>query len=101
MGLSKEGKAVLIEALNKRLDESILYRGRKVKVRNTIQMECHRIANSLIRPGEELPEDFDQNILDLEETGGEEKGGEEEAEEEEYEEQGELCQEERKESRGL
>jgi len=96
MGLSKEGKAALIEALNKRLDESILYRGRKVKVRNTIQMECHRIANSLIRPGEELPEDYDQNILDLEETGGEE-----EAEEEECEEQIELCQEEPKESRGL
>jgi CRISP-associated protein Cas1 len=101
MGLSKEGKAALIEALNKRLDESILYRGRKVKVRNTIQMECHRIANSLIRPGEELPEDYDQNILDLDEKGGVEKGGEEEAEEEEYEEQGKLCQEELKESRGL
>ena len=70
MGLSKEGKAVLIEALNKRLDESILYRGRKVKVRNTIQMECHRIANSLIRPGEELPDDYSQNILELEEDGG-------------------------------
>lgn len=64
---------MLIEALNKRLDESILYRGRKVKVRNTIQMECHRIANSLIRPGEELPDDYDQNILDLEEEEGEEK----------------------------
>jgi len=59
-------------------------------------MECHRIANSLIRPGEELPEDFDQNILDLEETGGDE-----EAEEEECEEQGKLCQEELKECRGL
>ncbi len=101
MGLSKEGKAALIEALNKRLDESILYRGRKVKVRNTIQMECHRIANSLIRPGEELPEDYDQNILDLDEKGGAEKGGEEEAEGEECEEQVELCQEELKESRGL
>jgi CRISPR-associated protein Cas1 len=73
MGLSKEGKALLIEALNKRLDESILYRGRKVKVRNTIQMECHRIANSLIRPGEELPDDYSQNILELEEDGGEER----------------------------
>ena len=51
----------------------ILYRGRNVKTRNTIQMECHRIANSLIRPGEELPEDLDQNILDLEEKGGEDR----------------------------
>jgi CRISPR-associated protein Cas1 len=62
VGLSKAGKAALIEALNKRFEETILYRGRNVRVRNTIQMECHRIANSLIRPGQELPEDFDQNI---------------------------------------
>ena len=62
VGLSKAGKAVLIEALNKRFEETILYRGRNVRVRNTIQMECHRIANSLIRPGQELPEDYDQNI---------------------------------------
>jgi hypothetical protein len=39
-------------------------------------MECHRIANSLIRPGQELPEDFDQNILELEEEEG---GGERES----------------------
>ena len=67
MGLSKDGKAALIEALNKNFEETILYRGRNIKVRNTIQLECHRIANSLIRPGEELPEDYDQNILELEE----------------------------------
>ncbi|MDQ1283134.1 MAG: CRISP-associated protein Cas1 [Euryarchaeota archaeon] len=70
VGLSKAGKAALIEALNKRFEETILYRGRNVKVRNTIQMECHRIANSLIRPGQELPEDYDQNILELDETDG-------------------------------
>jgi len=67
VGLSKEGKAALIEAVNAVLDEPISYRGRNVKVRNTITMECHRIANSLIRPGTELPEDFDVNILDAEE----------------------------------
>ena len=67
MGLSKDGKAALIEALNKNFEETILYRGRNIKTRNTIQLECHRIANSLIRPGEELPEDYDQNILELEE----------------------------------
>ncbi len=67
IGLSKEGKAALIEAVNAVLDEPISYRGRNVKVRNTITMECHRIANSLIRPGTELPEDFDVNILDAEE----------------------------------
>lgn len=53
VGLSKEGKAALIEAVNKALEETIAYRGRNVKTRNTIQMECHRIANGLIRPGEE------------------------------------------------
>jgi CRISPR-associated protein Cas1 len=67
VGLSKEGKAALIEAVNAVLDEPISYRGRNVKVRNTITMECHRIANSLIRPGTELAEDFDVNILDAEE----------------------------------
>ena len=67
IGLSKEGKAALIEAVNAVLDEPISYRGRNVKVRNTITMECHRIANSLIRPGTELAEDFDVNILDAEE----------------------------------
>ncbi len=66
MGLSKEGKAALIEALNKTLEETVLYRGRNVKRRNTIQMECHRIANGLIRPGQEIPEDFDLDILEQE-----------------------------------
>ncbi len=66
MGLSKEGKAVLIESLNKSLEETVLYRGRNVKRRNTIQMECHRIANGLIRPGQEIPEDFDLDILEQE-----------------------------------
>ena len=30
-------------------------------------MECHRIANGLIRPGQELPNDFDLDILESEE----------------------------------
>lgn len=47
--LNKEGKAVLIEALNKFLDESIRYGGRNIKRGDIIQFECHRIANSLIK----------------------------------------------------
>lgn len=47
--LNKEGKAVLIEALNKSLDESIRYRGRNIKKRNIIQFECHSIANGLLK----------------------------------------------------
>lgn len=66
MGLSKDGKAVLIEAVNNTMEKPVLYRGRNVKTRNTIQMECHRIANGLIRPGAELPEDFDLDILESE-----------------------------------
>jgi CRISPR-associated protein Cas1 len=72
MGLSKDGKAALIEAVNKSLDETVLYRGRNVKTRNTIQMECHRIANGLIRPGEEPDvEDWAELVYeeDLKEKG--------------------------------
>lgn len=47
--LNKEGKAVLISAINETLDKEIEYNGRNVKIRNTILMECHSIANSLIR----------------------------------------------------
>jgi len=46
--LNKEGRALLIGALNDTFEKKINYRGRKVKVGNTIPMECHRIANSLI-----------------------------------------------------
>ncbi len=74
MGLAKEGKAALIEAVNKTLEETILYRGRNVKTRNTIQLECHRIANGLIRPGEELPEDYDLDVLDSEDADSEKRG---------------------------
>jgi len=47
--LNKEGKALLIGAVNEMFDREISYRGRNVKIRNTIQMECHTIANSLIK----------------------------------------------------
>jgi CRISPR-associated protein Cas1 len=49
--LNKEGKALLIGALNEMFDKEIDYRGRNVKIGNTIQLECHRIANSLIKKG--------------------------------------------------
>lgn len=49
--MNKEGKALLIGALNEMLDREIDYHGRNVKIRNTIQMECHRIANGLIKSG--------------------------------------------------
>lgn len=47
--LNKEGKAILIEALSKFLDESVRYGGRNIKRGDIIQFECHKIANSLIK----------------------------------------------------
>lgn len=47
--LNKDGKAILIGALNSNLDESVRYRGRNIQRRNIIQFECHSIANSLIK----------------------------------------------------
>jgi len=47
--LNKEGKAVLIGAVNEMFDRDIDYHGRNVKIMNTIQMECHSIANGLIK----------------------------------------------------
>lgn len=46
--LNKQGKAVLMERFTTLLDESIRYRGRNVKRREVVQLDCHRIANQLI-----------------------------------------------------
>jgi CRISP-associated protein Cas1 len=62
IGLSKDGKAALIDALNKSFEEPVKYRGRNIKKRNTIQYESHRIANKLIKPDQELPDDFDDEV---------------------------------------
>lgn len=48
MTLNKEGKAVLIQAVNETFEKDITYHGRNIKIGNTIQFDCHRIANSLI-----------------------------------------------------
>jgi len=48
--LNQEGKKVLISAFNDMFDRDIIYHGRNVKIKNTIPMECHRIANQLIKP---------------------------------------------------
>jgi len=49
MTLNKEGKAVLLEALNNTLEKTVRYGGRNIKNRDIIQFECHRIANNLIK----------------------------------------------------
>ena len=49
LSLNKEGKALLIEAINNTFEKSIRYKARNIKNRNIIQYECHAIANSLIK----------------------------------------------------
>lgn len=47
--LNQDGKALLIQSVNEMFDRTISYHGRNIKIRNTIQYDCHRIANSLIK----------------------------------------------------
>ncbi|MDD3621892.1 MAG: CRISPR-associated endonuclease Cas1 [Methanofollis sp.] len=49
VGLSKEGKALLMHELNTRFDQEIAYRGKNMKVRNVILAEAHALANRLIQ----------------------------------------------------
>ncbi len=49
LSLNKDGKAVLIEALNETFEKTMKYKGRNIKTKNVIQFECHRIANGLIK----------------------------------------------------
>lgn len=48
--LNKEGKVILMTDYNEFLDGKILYKGRKIKRRNTIQFDLHTLANSWIKP---------------------------------------------------
>ena len=47
--LNKDGKALLVEAFNTFLDESIRYGGRNIRRGDVIQFDCHKIANGLIK----------------------------------------------------
>jgi CRISP-associated protein Cas1 len=46
--LNKEGKALLLTDFNEYLDTSIMYNRRKIKRRDTVQFDLHKIANSWI-----------------------------------------------------
>lgn len=48
LSLNKEGKAVLIEALNENFEKTIKHKGRNIKTKNVIQFECHKIANKFL-----------------------------------------------------
>lgn len=49
MKLNKEGKAVLMEAFGAFLDDTIRYRNRNIKRRDSVQLDCHQLANSWIK----------------------------------------------------
>lgn len=48
VSLNKSGKPVVVEAMNKHLDESVRYRRKNVKRRHILQHEAHRLANILL-----------------------------------------------------
>jgi len=48
VSLNQKGKPVVVEAMNKHLDEGVRYRRRNVKRRHIIQHEAHRLANKLL-----------------------------------------------------
>lgn len=47
--LNKEGKVLLIDAINKRFAEKIKYKGRNIELENIIQYDCHNIANRILK----------------------------------------------------
>jgi len=56
VSLNQTGKPVVVEAMNKHLDESVRYRRKNVKRRFIIQHEAHRLANILLADsGEKRP----------------------------------------------
>jgi CRISP-associated protein Cas1 len=46
--LNKEGKVLLIGAVNDRVAEKIKYKGRNIELNNIIQYDCHAIANRIL-----------------------------------------------------
>ncbi len=50
--LNKDGKAVLMEAFGAHLEAGIRYGHRNIKRRDTVQLDCHRLANSWIGKSE-------------------------------------------------
>ncbi len=49
LSLNKDGKKIFIKAINERFEREMDYEGRNIKIRDTIQFECHKIANSMIK----------------------------------------------------
>jgi CRISPR-associated protein Cas1 len=53
VSLNTSGKPVVVEAINKHLDETIRYRRKNVKRRYMVQHEAHRMANILLAEEDE------------------------------------------------
>ncbi len=49
--LNDEGKKLLLTNLNEYFQEKVRYKGRQIKVENTIQYDAHNLANSIIEKG--------------------------------------------------
>ncbi len=57
VSLNQSGKPVVVEAMNRHLDESVRYRGKNVKRRHILQHQAHRLANVLLSDeGEKRPD---------------------------------------------
>lgn len=49
--LNDEGKKLLLQELSDYFEEKIRYKGREIKINNTIQYDSHRLANRIIEEG--------------------------------------------------
>ncbi|MCY6485485.1 CRISPR-associated endonuclease Cas1 [Clostridium aestuarii] len=47
--LNKEGKQLLISAVNDKFSQRIKYRGRNIELNNIVQYDCHNIANRILQ----------------------------------------------------
>ena len=59
VSLNDKGKPILVETMNKHLDESVRYRRRNVKRRHILRHEAHRLANHLLDDKEKRSEWLD------------------------------------------
>lgn len=53
VSLNTNGKPVVVESMNKHLDETVRYRRKNVKRRHIVQHEAHRLANILLTEEDE------------------------------------------------
>lgn len=47
--MNQDGKKLLIEAINKAFEAKIKYKGRNIELQNTMQYDCHEIANRILK----------------------------------------------------